>query len=210
MNEYLAHYNHNHDALGRFARSAGSASRTVGGKLTSNKKEKSNNLRKYESSQRLAKKKKASEAAVTTGKQKGSKSNNTKLSDSERKRIVDTGSVKEVIKNKDKLSTRELETAVHRLQNERMARINVEKKLSELDSPRNQRKRKTTIEKINSTADMLNKSANALDGGIRVWNDVAGIINVGLPDEEKLPMVSNKPQKKKNKPRKLKNAIYSF
>ena len=43
MDEYLIHYNHNHDKLGRFARSAGSASSSIGRKL-SRKKDKNNTI----------------------------------------------------------------------------------------------------------------------------------------------------------------------
>lgn len=175
MNDYLIHYNHNHDALGRFARSAGSVSSAIGSKITSKKGK--NTTRKYESNQRLAKKKTKASKVEPVKKQKGSKSNNTKLSDSERKRLVDHGSAKEVSKNKDKLSNRELEAAITRLQKEKTTRMDLEKKLSDLNNPDNIKKSKSFVDKLSDYGTTLNKVTNAVDSGVKAYNMAAKIHN---------------------------------
>lgn len=181
MDEYLIHYNHNHDKLGRFARSAGSASSSIGRKL-SRKKDKNNTTRKYDSAKRLASKKTKASKVEVAKKKKGSKSNNTKLSDSERKRLVESGSAKEIIKNKDKLSNRELESAITRLQKEKTTRMDLEKKLSNLDKPSNDTK--SFIDKMSSTGDKLNKAANAMNSGINAYNAAAKIHNAMNPNNK--------------------------
>ena len=181
MDEYLIHYNHNHDKLGRFARSVGSASSSVGRKL-SGKKDKNNTTRKYDSAKRLASKKTKASNVEISKKKKGSKSNNTKLSDSERRHLVESGSAKEIIKNKDKLSNRELETAITRLQKEKTTRMDLEKKLSNLDKPSNDTK--SFIDKMSSTGDKLNKAANAMTSGINAYNAAAKIHNAMNPNNK--------------------------
>lgn len=183
MNDYLEHYNHNHDALGRFARSIGSAGGSVGSKFTSGKKEKSNATRKYESTQRLAKKKTKASEAVVKSKQKGSKSNNTKLSDSERRRLVEHGSAKEITKYKDKLSNRELESAITRLQKEQSTRSDLEKKLSDLNDPISTKNAKSFVDKLSSAGMTLNKVTNAVDSGVKAYNMAAKIHNASSPDK---------------------------
>ena len=103
--DYLVHYNHNHDRLGRFARSTGAAASSVGGRVTRKKKK-----------------------ATPKSNVKNGKSANTKLSDADRNRIVKSGTAKEVAKYKDRLSTRELETAVNRLQQEKVKRTGKSRK----------------------------------------------------------------------------------
>lgn len=183
MNDYLEHYNHNHDALGRFARSIGSASSAVGSKLASKKKEKSNVTRKYESTQRLAKKKTKASEAVVKNRQKGSKSNNTKLSDSERRRLVEHGSAKEITKHKDKLSNRELEVAITRLQKEQSTRSDLEKKLSDLNDPTSAKNVKSFVDKLSDAGTTLNKVTNAVDSGVKAYNMAAKIHNASSPDK---------------------------
>ena len=200
MNDYLEHYNHNHDALGRFARSAGSASSAVGSKLTSRKKEKSNITRKYESTQRLTKKKTKASEAVVKSKQKGSKSNNTKLSDSERRRLVDHGSLKEITKNKDKLSNRELESAINRLQKEKISRIDLEKKLSDLNTSTSESAKKTTLEKIEQYGKNAQTVANALESGVKLYNISANIYNRGKPEGQRLPRIGDNSGGNKTRP----------
>ena len=192
MKDYLIHYNHNHDALGRFASSAGSAGRAIGSKFTSGKKEKSNSIRKYESSQRIAKKKNASEAAINKSRQKGSKSNNTKLSDSERKRLVSSGSVQEVTKNKDKLSNRELETAINRLQKERTNRIDLEMKLSDLNSPTGNKNKESAMQKVERLGKNAETLANAINSGTKLYNNAAMVYNLGKPANKQLPRIGDK------------------
>lgn len=183
MNDYLVHYNHNHDKLGRFARSIGSAGGSVGSKFTSGKKEKSNVTRKYESTQRLAKKKTKASEAVVKSKQKGSKSNNTKLSDSERRRLVEHGSAKEITKHKDKLSNRELEAAITRLQKEQSTRSDLEKKLSDLNDPTSAKNAKSFVDKLSDAGNTLNKVTNAVDSGVKAYNMAAKIHNANSSDK---------------------------
>ena len=183
MDEYLIHYNHNHDKLGRFARSIGSAGGAVGSKLTSEKKEKNNVTRKYESNQRLALKKRKAAEEATVSKQKGSKSNNTKLSDSERRRLVEHGSAKEITKHKDKLSNRELEAAITRLQKEQSTRSDLEKKLSDLNDPTSSKNAKSFVDKLSDAGNTLNKVTNAVDSGVKAYNMAAKIHNANSPDK---------------------------
>lgn len=183
MNDYLIHYNHNHDKLGRFARSAGSASSAVGRKLSS-RKEKTNATRKYESNKRLGSKKiKANNVEVAKNKQKGSKSNNTKLSDAERRRLVEHGSAKEVTKNKDRLSNRELEAAITRLQKENSTRADLERKLSDLNNPVNEKNAKSFVDKMSDLGTTLNKATTAVDQGVKAYNMMAKIHNAKSPDK---------------------------
>lgn len=199
MNDYLEHYNHNHDALGRFARSAGSVSSSVGRKLAGKKEKKDNSLRKYESNKRLSSKKlKANN--VVKNKQKGSKSNNTKLSDSERKRLVESASLREVTANKDKLSNRELEKAINRLQTEKVSRINLEKQLADLNNPANQKNRERAIDKIDRWGKDAEKLANAINSGSKLYNNFANVYNLGKPDSKKLPRIGNKEDSKRVRP----------
>lgn len=197
MNDYLIHYNHNHDALGRFARSAGSASSAVGSRLTSRKKEKNNSIRKYESNQRLASKKNKDNKVE---KKKGSKSNNTKLSDSERKRLVESASLKEVTANKDRLSNRELESAISRLQKEKINRIDLEKKLYDLNKPDSQKNKESAIQKIERLGNNAEKLANAINSGTKLYNNAVQVYNLGKPESQRLPRIGNNNDGKKTRP----------
>lgn len=199
MNDYLEHYNHNHDALGRFARSAGSASSSIGRKL-SRKKDKNNTTRKYDSAKRLASKKTKASNVEVAKKKKGSKSNNTKLSDSERRRLVESASLKEVTANKDKLSNRELEKAINRLQTEKVSRINLEKQLADLNNPANQKNKQTAIEKIDKWGKDAEKLANAINSGTKLYNNFANVYNLGKPDSKKLPRIGNGNDNKRVRP----------
>lgn len=199
MSDYLIHYNHNHDRLGRFARSTGSASRYVGGKFTSKKEKKNNNTRKYESSKHLASKKNDDKVKASK-KSGGSKSNNTKLSDSERKRLVESASLKEVTANKDKLSNRELESAINRLQKEKINRIDLEKKLSDLNRPDNQKNRESAIQKIERLGKNAESLANAINSGIKLYNNAAQVYNLGKPEGKRLPRIGNDKDNKKVRP----------
>lgn len=208
MNDYLEHYNHNHDALGRFARSVGSAV-TRNKKLNntntsaSNKKTKEKDtLRKFKSSKRKASKKvdvkKANE--VVANNKKGAKSNNTKLSDSERKRLVESGSAKEVSKNKDKLSNRELESAINRLQKEKINRMDLEKKLSDLASPENQKTKKSAIEKLESMSNTIDRANSMVNTGVKAYDTFAKIHNARNPGDKWI-VVSDPKTHEKAEPR---------
>ena len=199
MDEYLIHYNHNHDALGRFARSAGSASSSIGRKL-SRKKDKNNTTRKYDSAKRLASKKTKANNIKVAKKKKGSKSNNTKLSDSERRRLIESASLKEVTANKDKLSNRELESAINRLQKEKISRIDLEKKLYDLNKPDNQNNRETAIQKIERLGNNAEKLATAINSGSKLYNNAVQIYNLGKPEGQRLPRIGNKEDSKRIRP----------
>jgi len=199
MNDYLEHYNHNHDALGRFARSAGSASSSIGRKL-SRKKDKNNTTRKYDSAKRLASKKTKASKVEAAKKKKGSKSNNTKLSDSERRRLIESASLKEVTANKDKLSNRELESAINRLQKEKISRIDLEKKLYDLNKPDNQKNRETAIQKIERLGNNAEKLATAINSGSKLYNNAVQVYNLGKPEGQRLPRIGNKEDNKRIRP----------
>lgn len=199
MNDYLEHYNHNHDALGRFARSAGSASSSIGKKITG-KKEKKTTTRKYESSKRLASKKTKASKIEPGKKQKGSKSNNTKLSDSERKRLIESASLKEVTANKDRLSNRELESAVNRLQKEKISRIDLEKKLYDLNKPDSKQNRETAMQKIDRWGKNAETLAQAINSGTKLYNNAVQVYNLGKPESQRLPRIGNEKDGKKTRP----------
>ena len=198
MNDYLIHYNHNHDKLGRFARSAGSASSAVGGRLTGKKE--NNSTRKYESNKRLASKKIKANKVEVAKKKKGAKSNNTKLSDSERKRLIESASLKEVTANKDKLSNRELEKAINRLQTEKVSRINLEKQLADLNNPANQKNKERAIDRIDKWGKDAEKLASAINSGSKLYNNFANVYNLGKPEGKKLPRIGNEKDNKRVRP----------
>lgn len=172
---YLMHYNHNHDKLGRFTTAIGSAGGKVGSSVLSSGK----------------KKKAPPKADIKRGKTKGSKSNNTKLSKSDRERIINSGTAKEVSAHKDKLSNRELETVVKRLEQEKLKRIDIEKKLSELNNPESQKKKKTAIDRLNSMKTTFDTLANTAEAGTKAYNAAAKIHNAKHPND-KWPVVGEK------------------
>lgn len=175
---YLIHYNHNHDRLGRFARSVGSAGSTVGSAAISKSK----------------KKQQPPKADIKKG-----KAANTKLSDRERKRIVDSGDAKEVAKNKERLSTRELETAVNRLQKEKLQRIDLEKKLSDLNSNGRDANRKTVIEKVEKYGNDLERISNGVEKAAKMYNTAAKVHNLMSSAGDQWPIYGEK--KKMDKPK---------
>lgn len=171
-NDYLKHYNHNHDKIGRFTFSKGgsavkSAASSVGSAL----------LRK--------KKKPVPPAADIKSRKGGSKSDNTKLGKDEKARLMNSGSLDEINKNKDRLSNKELEFAINRIQKDRNDRANLEKRLSELNGPEAQ----STIQK---GAQMVEKAAKSgmtmkdlAEKGMAAWNLMAKIHNAtSTPDDK--------------------------
>ena len=166
-NLYLAHYNHNHDRLGRFARSTGAAASSVGGKVVKSKKK---------------------QAAPKPDIKKG-KAANTKLSESDRNRIVNSGSAKEVQKYKDRLSTRELESAVIRLERERVQRIDLDRKLSALAEPSNRKSMMAKIEKYSSD---LERISNAAEKAAKLYNTAAKAHNLMSPATDQWPIYGEK------------------
>lgn len=156
---YLVHYNHNHDRLGRFASSAGSVGRNVGSSILSSRK------------------KKAPPTPDIKTEKKSAKSNNTKLSNKERERLVNHGSAKEIAKHKDKLSNRELEAAVNRLQKEKVQRIDLEKKLSDLNTPDRAKNKKTAMEKVESLTKTIKTVNDFSTEAMKAYNHAATIHN---------------------------------
>ena len=176
--KYLIHYNHNHDRLGRFARSAGSAGSKVGSAVLSSGKKK--------------KKQQPPKADIKKG-----KAANTKLSDKERKRIVESGDAREVAKNKDRLSTRELESAVTRLQREKIQRIDLEKKLSDLSDGGKQRQ--TAIQKIEKYGNDLERISNGVEKAMKMYNTAARVHNVVASGNDQWPIYGEKKKGDKKK-----------
>lgn len=164
---YLIHYNHNHDRLGRFARSTGAAASAVGSKITN-------------------KKKKAPPAADI----KRGKAANTKLSEADRNRLVKSGSAKEIAKYKDRLSNRELESAIDRLQKEKIQRIDLEKKLTELNTTGKQKR--TALEKIEKYSNDLERLSNAAEKAAKMYNTAAKIHNVIASGSDQWPIYGEK------------------
>lgn len=169
---YLVHYNHNHDRLGRFASSAGSVGRNVGSSILSSRK------------------KKAPPTPDIKTEKKSAKSNNTKLSNKERERLVNHGSAKEIAKHKDKLSNRELEAAVNRLQKEKVQRIDLEKKLSDLNTPDRAKNKKTAMEKVESLTKTIKTVNDFSTEAMKAYNHAATIHN--SISEDKWPKLDGK------------------
>ena len=154
--DYLEHYNHNHDRLGRFARSTGAAASSIGGKVSGKKKNKQ-----------------APKADIKKG-----KSANTKLSESERNRIVKSGSAKEVNKHKSQLSNRELKSAVDRLMQEKTDRNLLESQLSSLTaSPKKQGQMRKAIDWMDKHQKDVETLKKFTGTGIDLYNNVAKINN---------------------------------
>ncbi len=194
MNDELMHYNHNHDKLGRFARSTGAAASSVGSATTRKLKSNKRIAKKSGDSPEKVKVRKANEVIANNKKKKGSKSNNTKLSDKERKRLVEHGSAKEITKNKDRLSNRELESAITRLQKEQNTRAVLEKKLSDINNP-SKKEAKSLVDKMSDAGVKLGKATDAVDKAVKAYNLAAKIHNT--TSDEKWPVVGENNDKNK-------------
>lgn len=153
--KYLAHYNHNHDKLGRFARSAGTAGGRVGSAVLSRKKKKA-----------------AAKETVKKG-----KSANTKLSESDRNRIVKSGTAKEVNAHKNQLSNRELQTAVDRLMQEKTNRNVLETQLSSLASPKQKNKIRNAVDWMDKHQKDVETLKKFTGTSIDLYNNIAKINN---------------------------------
>lgn len=178
--DYLVHYNHNHDKLGRFARSIGGASQSVGSAMTS----------------RWSKKKKTPPVADI----KKGKAANTKLSDEERQRIVKSGTKEEVAANKDRMSTKELKSAVERLEQEKTDRIDLDRRLSDLNTPEGKAAMeagKIKVEKAIETAKTIDQYK---DTGIKIWNAMAQVHNLNAPENDKWPTFGKNNEVQQNGP----------
>lgn len=141
--------------------------------------------------------KKKKENNINTKNKKKGKAANTKLSRSDRDRIVNSGSAKEVAKYKDRLSTRELETAVNRLQQEKIKRIDLEKKLDSINTP--EKKRAITLEKIDKYASSLEKASNSIEKAAKFYNTAAKVHNTMSPATDQWPIFGEKKAPGKNK-----------
>lgn len=170
-NEYLIHHNPNHDEEGKFTFSKGGsaikgAASSVGSAL-------------------LRKKKNKLPDADILSKKGGSKSNDKKLSKEERARLVNSGSLEDINANKDRMSNKELEFAIDRIQKDRNDRNNLEKRLSELNGPEEQSK----IEKGAAVVEKAVKSGMTMKDltakGMQVWNVMADIHNLKAPSNDK-------------------------
>ena len=170
MNE-LYHYNHNHDKLGRFARTVGGASRSVGSSVLSIGK----------------KKNKAPEADIKKG-----KSANTKLSDDERNRLVKSGSKEEITANKDRLSNKELESALNRLESEKNIRSSLEQRLSKLNGEDAEAVAESGKEKVNSLIEKAGKLEEYASVGMKAWNVAAKLHNATAAEDDKWPTFNQK------------------
>lgn len=175
MINYLEHFNKKHYGPGpkggQFAPSNGggvrSAAKSVGDKI----------LRK--------KKPTPPKADIKSGHKGGSKSDNAKLSKQQKEYILNSGSIAEVSAAQDKLSNKELEFAVKRIQKEQRSRIDLQKQLSELGAPEAQ----TTIEKGAEFVEKAAKSGKTvqdyMETGKKMWNFAAQIHNLSATPDDK-------------------------
>lgn len=169
-NNYLVHYNKNHyppgPKGGQFAPSIRGAMNSIGSSI----------LRK--------KKKPVPPAADIKSRQGGSKGDNTKLSKDEKSRLMNSGSLEEINQNKNRLSNKELEFAINRIQREKNDRANLEKKLSDLNGPPEQ----TTMQKGAEAVQKMAKGITFKDlkeGGMSAWNFMAKIHNATATPDDK-------------------------
>lgn len=169
---YLVHYNHNHDPRdGKFTSGIGGAVRgaasSVGSALLKKKK------------------KPIPPDADIKYKQGGSKSDNTKLGKDEKARLMNSGSLEEINANKDRLSNKELEFAINRIQKEKNDRVSLEKRLSELNGPEAQ----TKIEQGAAFVEKAVKDGVTMkdlkEKGMSAWNVMAKIHNATSGDNDK-------------------------
>ena len=174
-NDYLIHYNHNHDRLGRFASSIGGAGSSVGGKVVKKKKTV------------------APKADIKSG-----KSANTKLSQNDRNRLVNSGSAKEINAKKSQLSNRELESAINRLREENVNRSNLEKQLSDLANPKSQSKINKAINWMDDHQKQIKTINDFATESIKLYNNYASINNA-FNSSSKMPIIEGQKKKKKLK-----------
>lgn len=178
MNE-LYHYNHNHDKLGRFARSIGGASRAAGSSILSIGK----------------KKNKLPEADIKKG-----KAANTKLADDERNRLVKSGTREEITANKDRLSNQELKAAIERLESDKTMRESLEQRLSTLNGEDVQATADAGKEKVDKLIETASKLENYKDIGMKAWNIAAGLHNAQAAEDDKWPTFNKDGTAKANGP----------
>ena len=171
MNE-LYHYNHNHDRLGRFARTIGGASRSTGSSILS-----------------IGKKKKVQPPQADIKKGKAA---NTKLSDEDRNRLVKTGTKEEITANKDRLSNKELESALNRLESEKNIRSSLEQRLSKLNGEDAEAVAEAGKEKVNSLIEKAGKLEEYADVGMKAWNVAAKLHNATAAEDDKWPTFNQK------------------
>lgn len=178
MNE-LYHYNHNHDKLGRFARSISGASRAAGSSILSIGK----------------KKNKAPEADIKKG-----KAANTKLADDERNRLVKSGTREEITANKDRLSNQELKAAIERLESDKTMRESLEQRLSTLNEEDVQATADAGKAKVDKLIETASKLENYKDIGMKAWNIAAGLHNAQAAEDDKWPTFNKDGTAKANGP----------
>ena len=114
--------------------------------------------------------------------------------------MIESASLKEVTANKDKLSNRELESAIDRLQKEKINRIDLEKKLYDLNKPDNQKNRESAMQKIERLGKNAETLANAINSGTKLYNNAVQVYNLGKPEGQRLPRIGNKDDSKRIRP----------
>ena len=186
--EYLAHYNHNHDARGRFASSAGSSIASAGGAVKAS-------VKKLASGDISLKKKKASTPVKKLSrKQKSKEETSKKVSEEKtaRKRkeaaskVISSGDAKAVLENRDSLTTAQLKSAIDR--------INTEMTLQALMAKQNP----TKLEKVGKivNAENIQKLSNMVDASTALYNNAARIANLTRPDNDQLKYIGKAENKK--------------
>lgn len=95
--------------------------------------------------------------------------------EAEKKKAIESGTAADVLKFKGKLTNQELNTAV--------GRLNMEAQLSQLDS----KTKKTGMDKLEETANKIDKVRGAAEKGISAWNTFAKVYNSLSPND--LPVI---------------------
>lgn len=177
--DFLQHYNHNHDALGRFTSGVGGAVSKVSSKIT-NRKSKSKSKSKNEDktsassvSKKDTKKSKPSKKQTRSQKSRADKAKYEKEEKTARQRkesldkVIRSGDANEIYARKSEMSTQQLRSAIDR--------INTERQLSALVNAQ----KPSTLTKIKTLTDKTGDVNTIIRSGIdtyRTVNDVRKIM----------------------------------
>ncbi len=178
--DYLAHYNHNHDALGRFASSVGSGvssvgssvkttvSKITGGKIGSSKKVKKGPAATVKKTSRKKSQASAKNEIVKTARQRKE----------EHDRILESGDAKQLYEHRQEFTKKELDAAIEKIRTEETLR-----EIMRYQNPTVMDRTLASIRNLSSKADNLNNIAKT---GIDVYKTVKSIqdIQKGVDDAQ--------------------------
>lgn len=185
---YLAHYNHNHDALGRFASSSGSGGSISSAVRTSIKKlsDGSTSLKNRKTDRTPVKKLSRNQKSKQETEKKISELKTVRQRKDAAASVINSGNAKKVMENRDVLTTTQLKNAIDR--------INTEKQLRQLVVEQNP----STLTKIAKvvTPENVRKVSDLVDSTASLYNNVARIANATRPDADQLPYIGTSKDKK--------------